>query len=134
MPTMTGGDSGRYRYGYIGLSDRRMVPMLRPGSTVIIDTALQNIEDEEWASEYDRPMYFVELRTGYRCGWFQKDKSRLIMQPHTLSRCAPEAWRTPEDAEVVGKVIGVATFLNDPWNCYRGGFASTRSDWNKKVL
>jgi hypothetical protein len=31
-------------------------------------------------------MYFVELRTGYRWGWFQKGKSQLIMQPHTLSR------------------------------------------------
>jgi len=134
VPTMTGSKNGRYRYGYIGLSDRRMVPILRPGSTVIIDTANQNIEDEEWSSEYDRPMYFVELRTGYRCGWFQKDKSRLIMQPHTLSRCTPEAWRTPEDAEVIGKVVGVATFLNEPWNSYREGFPSGRSDWSRRVL
>ena len=133
-PNMAGLENGRYRYGYIGLADRRMVPLLRPGSRVVIDTASRNIEDEEWSNEYDRPMYFVELRIGYRCGWFQKDKSRLIMQPHTLSRCAPEAWRTPDDAEVVGKVVGVATFLNDPWTCYPEGFASGRSDWNGKVL
>jgi hypothetical protein len=31
-------------------------------------------------------MYFVELRSSYRCGWFQKIKSQLIMQPHALSR------------------------------------------------
>jgi transcriptional regulator with XRE-family HTH domain len=133
-PTFHGRESSRYRYGYVGLSDRRMVPLLRPGSTVVIDTVLHHIEDEEWSNEYDRPMYFVELRTGYRCGWFQKDKSRLIMQPHTLSRCAPEAWRTPEDAEIIGKVVGVATFLNEPWTSYREGSAPGRSDWNKKVL
>ena len=111
-----------------------MVPLLRPGSTVVIDTARCNIEDEEWTNEYDHPMYFVELRSGYRCGWFQKDKSRLIMQPHTLSRCAPEAWRAPEEAEIVGRVVGLAMFLNEPWTCYREGFPSGRSDWSGTVL
>jgi transcriptional regulator with XRE-family HTH domain len=134
MPGVNRLEPGRFRYGHVGLSDRRMVPLLRPGSTVVIDTACCDIDAEEWSNEYDRPMYFVELRTGYRCGWFQKDKSRLIMQPHTLSRCAPEAWRTPEDAEVVGKIVGVATFLNEPWNCYREGPPSTRSDWSGTIL
>ena len=134
MPSVNRLEPSRYRYGYVGLSDRRMVPLLRPGSTVVIDTARRNIEDEEWTNEYDRPMYFVELRSGYRCGWFQKDKSRLIMQPHTLSRCAPEAWRTPEEAEIVGRVVGLAMFLNEPWTCYREGFPSARSDWSGTVL
>jgi len=130
QPSVNRLEIGRYRYGYVGLSDRRMVPLLRPGSTVVIDTGCRNVEDEEWSNEYDRPMYFVELRTGYRCGWFQKDKSRLIMQPHTLSRCAPEAWRTPEEAEIVGKVVGVATYLNEPWAYCREGLPPERSDWN----
>jgi hypothetical protein len=42
----------------------KMVPLLRPGSTVLIDTTLRRIEDEEWSNEYDRPMYFVEIRNG----------------------------------------------------------------------
>ena len=119
LPNMEGSGNVRYRYGYVGLSDRRMMPLLRPGSTVLIDPTLRRIEDVEWSNEYDRPMYFVEIRNGYRCGWFQKEKSRLIMQPHTLSRCAPEAWRTPDDAEVVGQVVGVVTYLNEPWSCDR---------------
>lgn len=114
LPVKDDSGHGRYRYGYVGLLDRRMVPLLRPGSTVLIDTSLRRVEDAEWSNEYDRPMYFVEIRNGYRCGWFQKDKSRLIMQPHTLSRCAPEAWRTPEEAEVVGQVVGMVTYLNEP--------------------
>ena len=134
LPSVNRLQAGRFRYGYVGLSDRRMVPLLRPGSAVVIDTACRNVEDEEWSNEYDRPMYFVELRAGYRCGWFQKDKSRLIMQPHTPSRCAPEAWRTPEDAEIVGKVVGVSTCLNEPWAYYREGSPSERSDWKRTVL
>jgi transcriptional regulator with XRE-family HTH domain len=105
----------RQRYGYIGLSDRRMVPLLRPGSIVLIDTTCRKVEDAYWSSEYDRPLYFVELRDGYRCGWFQKKNNRLILQPHPLSRCVPEVWKFPDEAEVVGKVIGVTTKLYEPW-------------------
>jgi hypothetical protein len=124
----------RYRYGYIGLSDRRMKPILRPGSMVLVDTALRSIEDADWYSEYDRPLYFVETRTGYRCGWFQQRKTRLIMQPHTLSRCAPEVWRTPEEAEVLGKVGGVITYLNEPWTCPREAVRTEPASWIEKGL
>jgi transcriptional regulator with XRE-family HTH domain len=134
MPQMDGAANGKHRYGYVGLSDRRMMPLLRPGSTVLIDTTLRQIEDAEWSSEYDRPMYFVEIRNGYRCGWFQKDKSRLIMQPHTLSRCAPEVWRTPDEAEVVGQVVGVVTYLGEPWTCRPAAVPEEPVNWNSKVL
>jgi transcriptional regulator with XRE-family HTH domain len=132
-PRIPDSADGRFKYGYVGLSDRRMVPLLRPGSTVLIDTTLRRIEDAEWSSEYDRPMYFVEIREGYRCGWFQKDKSRLIMHPHALSRCMPEAWRTPEEAEVVGQVVGMVTYLNEPWSCHPEAAPAARSDWKNKA-
>ena len=124
----------KHRYGFVGLSDRRMMPLLRPGSTVLIDTTLRRIDDADWSNEYDRPMYFVEIRNGYRCGWFQKDKSRLIMQPHTLSRCAPEAWLTPDEAEVVGQVVGVVSYLGEPWTYRPAAIPEGRPDWNGKAL
>ena len=37
---LTNGNS-RHRYGYIGSSDRRMVPLLRPGSVVLVDVTVQ---------------------------------------------------------------------------------------------
>lgn len=108
-------ENPRHCYGYIGLNDRRMVPLLRPGSLVLVDTEMRQIEDEAWATEHDRPMYLVDVRDGYRCGWFARGNGKLMMQPHPLSRCAPETWNLPEQAEVVGKVIGVVTRLNGPW-------------------
>jgi hypothetical protein len=57
MPSLSRRESGRFRYGFVGLSDRRMVPLLRPGSTVVIDTACRNIEDEDWSNESDRPRF-----------------------------------------------------------------------------
>jgi len=133
FPGMKEVSPDRYRYGYIGLSDRRMTPILRPGSMVLVDTAMRLVEDAEWSNEYDRPLYFVETRSGYRCGWFQKHKSRLIMQPHTLSRCAPEVWRTPSEAEVLGKVVGVITYLNEPWIFPREATRTVRLNWNEKA-
>ena len=125
--------SGHHRYGYIGLSDRRMVPLLRPGSIVMVDVSVRHIEDDDWSNEYDRPMYFVELRDGYRCGWFHRDGPRLVMQPHPLSRCLPESWRTPEEAEVVGRVVGVVTRLNEPWNLLPGESPGGRGDSSRKA-
>jgi hypothetical protein len=106
--------NGKYRYGYIGLDDRRMSPLLRPGSLVLVDTAQRRIENSGWSNEFERPLYFVEVRDGYRCGWFFTEGNRLVMQPHGLSHCLPEAWRTPNEAEVVGRVVGVVSRLTDP--------------------
>jgi len=96
--------NGHHIYGYIGMSDRRMMPLLRPGSIVLVDGSVRKIDDGDWTTEHDRPMYFVEVRGGYRCGWFHQEGSRLVMQPHPLSHCVPETWRTPDEAEIVGRV------------------------------
>ena len=66
------GANDQHRYGYIGLNDRRMMPLLRPGSIVLVDVTMRRIEETDWVNEYDRPMYFVEVRDGYRCGWFHQ--------------------------------------------------------------
>ena len=121
------------RYGYIGLQDRRMVPLLRPGSIVMLDTSIRRIDDIDWATEHDRPMYFVDVRDGYRCGWFHRDGARLVMQPHTLSRCLPEWWRFPEEAEIVGRVVGVVSRLNEPWYIPFEESPAGRANSNKKV-
>jgi hypothetical protein len=33
----------------------------------------------------------------------------LMLVPHPLSSCAPEVYQFPEDVEIVGQVVGVAT-------------------------
>lgn len=129
---LTNGHS-RYTYGYIGMCDRRMVPLLRPGSIVLVDGTVRKIENSEWTTEHDRPMYFVEVRDGYRCGWFYQDGSRLVMQPHTLSHCLPETWQTPEEAEVVGRVRGVVTRLDEVGNTLSEESPAEREHWNRRA-
>ena len=125
--------NGHHIYGYIGMCDRRMMPLLRPGSIVLVDASLHKIDDGDWTTEHDRPMYFVEVRDGYRCGGFHQEGSRLVMQPHPLSHCLPETWRVPEEAEIVGRVTGVVTRLNEPGNVHPRGSPEEPGDWSRKV-
>lgn len=101
----------RYRYGYIGLEDHMMEPLLRPGSLVLMDPALSQVRNSGWKNEYERPIYFVELRDEYRCCWCRLEGACLFLEPHPLSQCSPQVFRHPEEAEVIGQVVGVAMRL-----------------------
>ena len=54
----------RHTYGYVGLTDRTMYPLLGPGSLVMIDPERTRVISEGWKTEFDRPIYFIELRRG----------------------------------------------------------------------
>jgi hypothetical protein len=125
-------DHSHHIYGYIGTSDRRMMPLLRPGSIVLVDPSVHKIDDGDWTTDHDRPIYFVELHDGYRCGWFHQEGSRLVMPPHPLAHCLPETWRVPEVAEIVGRVTGAVTRLNGPENVPHRESPEARGDSNRK--
>lgn len=98
----------RRLYGYIGLDDRTMYPLLRPGSFVVIDDQKTEVAVSGWTNEFDRPIYFVELRRGYRCCWCQREGPSLMLVPHSLSGCKIDTVPYPEEAEIIGQVTGVA--------------------------
>jgi transcriptional regulator with XRE-family HTH domain len=100
-------DLKKYRYGFIGLEDRMMVPLLRPGSIVQIDDNRRRIVNSGWLTEYDRPIYFLELRYSYECCWCHQRGKEVTLIPHPLSPAAPQTIRVPDDGEVLGQVIGV---------------------------
>ncbi|HEV2288794.1 MAG TPA: helix-turn-helix transcriptional regulator [Candidatus Acidoferrales bacterium] len=98
-------------YGYIGLKDFMLYPLLRPGSFVQIDGEQSEIQPGPWRTELDRPIYFVELRETYACSWCELSEGRLTLVPHPLSPCTTQQYAWPEDAEIVGRVTGVAMRL-----------------------
>ncbi len=104
-------DLRHFRYGFIGLEDWTMHPLLPPGSLVAIDESRRKIVAGGWTSELDRPVYFLELRDGYRCGWCSLVDGRLTLQPHPASQRAPEAFEYPTGIEVIGQVVGAALAL-----------------------
>jgi transcriptional regulator with XRE-family HTH domain len=95
-------------YGYIGLEDYTLYPLIRPGSLVQIDANQRNISAAEWKTEFERPIYFVELRAGYVCSWCQVDRGQLMIIPHPHSRQDVRRFDYPSQAEIVGRVTGVA--------------------------
>ena len=95
-------------YGYIGLEDYTLFPLIRPGSLVEIDANQRKISTEKWKTEFDRPVYFVELRDGYVCSWCQVDRGQLMVIPHPHSHQDVRRFDYPSQAEIVGRVTGVA--------------------------
>lgn len=98
----------RNMYGYIGLQDHTMYPLLRPGALVMIDGHRRRVVQTGWTNEAERPIYFVELREGYRCAWCQVNGSRITLIPHPISSVATESFGFPAEAEIIGQVVGVA--------------------------
>lgn len=99
------------QYGYIGLDDFTMDPILRPGSFVQIDTDLNRVQPSPWRTEFDRPIYFVELRDGYACSWCEVGGSQITLLPHPLSGRPVRRFRYPDEAEIVGQVAAIAMRL-----------------------
>jgi transcriptional regulator with XRE-family HTH domain len=106
-------DIRRGRYGYIGLQDMTMFPLLRPGSFVLIDENLRDIRASQWRTEFDRPIYFIELRAGYACCWAEKRGEELLLIPHPLSSRSHRRFPLHE-AEIIGQVTAVAMRIVDP--------------------
>jgi transcriptional regulator with XRE-family HTH domain len=105
-------DLRNYRYGYIGTDDWSMFPLIPPGSLVVIDDSKRRIAASGWSSEYDRPIYFLEHREGYVCGWCSMRDGQLIVQPHPASNCDVESYAYPNEIEVVGQITRVAMRLD----------------------
>ena len=95
-------------YGYIGLGDYLLYPLLRPGSFVQIDDRHKRVRTLPWRTEFDRPIYFVELRDGYACSWCELQGNQLTLLPHPLSPCKIRQFSYPTEAEIVGRVTAVA--------------------------
>jgi transcriptional regulator with XRE-family HTH domain len=106
-------DDKRYVYAYLGTEDYTMYPLLLPGCFLQVDDHSLEIVNDGWRSEYERPIYFLETRDGFICAWCSRiDRERIMIQPHPLSPVAPNMMACPQEAEVLGRVVGIAMRLD----------------------
>ncbi len=105
--------SRKFTYGYIGSEDLTMYPILPPGTFLQVDESRSEVAKGGWKSEYERPIYFVETREGHICCWCTVSHEELILQPHPLSPVIARVLKYPQEAEVIGQVVGVALRLGD---------------------
>jgi transcriptional regulator with XRE-family HTH domain len=101
----------KYQYGFIGMDDYTLYPMIRPGAFVQIDDEDTEIDADPGENEFERPIYFFQWRDGYACGWCRLDGKVLSIIPHGLSRVQSRQFIYPDDIDVVGRVVAVAMQL-----------------------
>ena len=95
-------------YGFVGLDDDTLSPIIRPGSFVQIDVNQTKVLNGSWTSEHDRPVYFIELREAYTFGWCELKRGVLTVIPHPQSSREIRRFEHPREAEIIGRVTGVA--------------------------
>ena len=103
--------SCQYTYGYIGGEDFTMYPILLPGSFIQVDKSKNTVEEKPWRSDYERPIYLVWTRQGLVACWCTVKSGEIVLTPHPLSSVAPRTLRYPQEAEVIGQVVGAAVRL-----------------------
>jgi transcriptional regulator with XRE-family HTH domain len=113
VPLLRHLDLRRCLYGYIGMQDRTMSPLLPPGTFVQIDAKQIRVQKtagtkEAGQSQFTRPIYFLDIRTGYACGWCEVKDGMLTLIPHPDSGEQTRVFRYPSEVDVVGRVTGVA--------------------------
>ena len=96
-------------YGHLGLADFTMYPMIRPSALLKIDTNQNKLQTNGWHNEYERPIYFIELRQEYACGWCELQANQLLIIPHHSSPASVRRFTYKREAEVIGRVIGYNT-------------------------
>ena len=101
-------DIARHRYAFIGTDDWSMYPIMWPGSFVQVDESKRKVAKEGWTHEHERPIYLVEHRNGFRCGWGTEQNGLLIVMAHSASQLSPDVFRLPGEADVVGQVVAIA--------------------------
>jgi len=104
-------------YGILGASDNTLVPFVRPGAIVEIDSSIHKIESGKvFRSIFERPIYFLRSHDGYHCGWCELDIARewLTLVPSAMSIVPHRKWRYRQEVEVVGIVNRVLTRLGFP--------------------
>ena len=100
-------------YAHLGSSDFTMYPMIRPGALLRVDTSQNKLIAGIWRNEYERPIFFIELREAFACGWCELQGDQLLIIPHYSSPTNVRRFKYPREAEIVGRVIRYSTHCVD---------------------
>jgi transcriptional regulator with XRE-family HTH domain len=100
-------------YAHLGLKDLTMYPMICPNALLRIDTSQNKLSPVVWHNEYERPIFFIELRDAYACGWCELQGNQLLIIPHQASPASVRRFTYPREAEIIGRVVGYSTCCVD---------------------
>jgi hypothetical protein len=94
-------------YAIIGTRDLTMNPLIPPGSLVQIDNRDTKIQISGWKTDLERPIYFLQLRESYACGWCEVTNGILSIIPFSATQRPIKQYQHPGEIEVIGRVTVV---------------------------
>jgi transcriptional regulator with XRE-family HTH domain len=105
-------------YGYVGTEDKSMSPLLPPGTFLQIDSKQNRIQKGPYKkssgeSHFARPIYFLDTRKGYKCGWCELKDRVLTFIPHPDSGEPTQTFRYPDEVSIVGRVTAVTMTIEE---------------------
>jgi transcriptional regulator with XRE-family HTH domain len=108
----------RSLYGYIGTEDKTMAPLLPPGSFVQIDTKQNRIKKGPFKkssseSHFARPIYFLDIRSGYACGYCEMKDGILTLIPYPDSGEPIRTFKYPSEVSIVGRVAVITMSIEE---------------------
>jgi transcriptional regulator with XRE-family HTH domain len=112
LALLSGLDTTRFRYGFVGTEDWAMYPTVPPGSLLVVDDTKRRIQDSGWHSLSERPLYFLEHRDAYYCRWCSTGEGILSLIADPASDAPTLHFQYPGEIEVVGQVVGLAMSLD----------------------
>jgi hypothetical protein len=96
-----------FAYVVVGEEDRNASPIAPPGSRLLVNKLLNEVQPAENVSFYERELYFVLTPRGFTCMYAELVAGdRIVLIPHPASGNVREEFRRDE-VEIVGQVVGV---------------------------
>jgi hypothetical protein len=108
----------------VGARNLTMSPLLVPGTFVQIDVKQNYIRrgpsiQSPGQSHFARAIYFLDIRTGYACGYCELKDGILTLIPHPDSGERIKTFKYPSEVTIVGRVTGIAMRIEED-KAFRG--------------
>jgi DNA-binding response OmpR family regulator len=94
-------------YVMVGDEDTNASPVAPPGSRLLVNKLLNNVQPAEKASFHERELFYVLTPYGYTCVYVEVAPSeKIVLIPHPASGNLREEFKVRE-VTIIGQVVGV---------------------------
>jgi hypothetical protein len=94
-------------YVMVGDEDTNASPVAPPGSRLLVNKLLNNVQPAEKASFHERELFYVLTPYGYTCVYVEVAPSeKIVLIPHPASGNLREEFKLRE-VTIIGQVVGV---------------------------
>jgi hypothetical protein len=94
-------------YVVVGEEDTNATPIAPPGSRLLVNKLLNEVQPADNASFYTRELFYVLTPRGFTCVYAETaPEDRIVLIPHPASGNMREEFQRDE-VQIIGQVVGV---------------------------